>query len=219
MFKRAALLSSIPLATLALVTGCSGGDATTTSARRPVSAASSAPTSDPGDGTAPTSDPGDGATTIGDPGDGGMPAGLGEDADWRKMVSACPHKGQKPVIQKVVTADVTGDGVHDALVARSCEAVTSYWPSTVEVFDGASQPAKPRRIGVLLDEVGAADQPWVTKLRAGGREVTIEAHGVDELSDNACPDLNLTYRYRFSGGDFQRVARQVGNADACLPVG
>ncbi|MEV4703379.1 hypothetical protein [Actinoplanes sp. NPDC049316] len=113
-------------------------------------------------------------------------------------------------------ADVTGDGMDDALVARSCEARTSYYPSTVEVFDGASQSTHPRRLATLLREVGPADQPWITKLRVTGRQVVIEANGTDSRDDNACPSVSFTYRYRYSSDGFQRVGRDAATrTSAC----
>ncbi|GAA3342395.1 hypothetical protein GCM10020358_37230 [Amorphoplanes nipponensis] len=226
MLKRVALLTSVPLATLALAAGCTsaGGPA-----QPPVSGSAAVPpataTGTPAAATGtPAGDAGDGAggsgdAAGGDPGDGGMLAGLGEDADWKKIVKPCPNDGQRVIVQRVVTADVTGDGTYDAVVARSCEAVTSYWPSTVEVFDGTSPSTRPERVGTLLADVGPADEPWLTTLRVNGREVVIEANGVDDSSSKGCADLGFTYRYRFTGGSFKRVAREVGNAGKCLPTG
>ncbi|WP_433295857.1 hypothetical protein ACQP2F_36920 [Actinoplanes sp. CA-030573] len=216
----------LPLAALVLLAGCTTQATTspsaTTAAPAGSSKAAATPTSDPGDGE------GDGAgggkpvaspTRTSDPGDGDMLAGLGTDADWKKLVMPCPNAGQKPVVQKVITGDVNRDGTHDALVARSCEAQTSYWPSTVEIFDGASPATSPRRLATLLADVGPDDQPWVVSLRVDGGAVVIKAYGVDEHSNNACPDLTFTYRYRLDGKGAHREQRQVANANKCLPVG
>ena len=80
-----------------------------------------------------------------------------------------------------------------------------------------SQPTEPRRLGTLLTDVGPEDQRWLTTLRAGGREVTIEAIGAS--ADNSCADLAFTYRYRFASGKFARVTREVGNANECQRIG
>lgn len=196
VLTRAALLTATPLAVVALAAGCTGG----TPAAAPASSSPGEPTSDPGDGD--------------------MLAGQGDGADWATMVQPCPGGDRRSIIvQQVVTADVTGDGTHDALVVRSCRAATSYVPSTVEVFDGASSSADPRRVGTLLADVGRTDRPWVTRVRAGDGVVVVEANGVDRHSDRDCPDLHVTYRYRYGDGTFRRDGREVGNAARCLPAG
>jgi hypothetical protein len=214
--KRLVLSAAVTVSALTLIAGCDGGNDTTTS---PADNSRSTPTNAPDARAGTDTKAAPEATPIGDPGDGDMLAGRGDRADWKNLVTACPNDGQKVIVQKVVTADVTGDGTYDALVARSCEAKTSYWPSTVEVFDGASSSAKPRRVGVLLADVGASDQPWLTSLRVNGSTIAIEAYGVDKNSANACADLTFTYRYRLISGAVKRTARDVGNANKCLPVG
>ncbi|UQU62872.1 hypothetical protein COUCH_28080 [Couchioplanes caeruleus] len=222
---RARLVSFTSVTLIALAAaGCTPADsapaASGTTPASPVSSrAASSPPSSPPSSPAPsrTSSPAPSATSDG--GDGGMLAGLGEDANWKKLVTPCPNDGQKTVIRKVVTADVTGDGTYDALVARGCEARTSYFPSTVEVFDGASQSSRPRRIATLLEEAGATDQPWLTTVRVSGRQVVIEANGTGPRDTNACPSVAFTYRYRFSGDEVQRVSRDAHDARRCLPAG
>lgn len=227
----------LPLAALVLLAGCTAratSSPAATTAAPAASSVSSAParTSDPGDGAGGgkpaasptrTSDPGDGPTATetrtSDPGDGDMLAGRGTDADWKKLVKPCPNDGQEPVVQKVITGDVNGDGTYDALVARGCEARTSYWPSTVEIFDGASSASSPKRLATLLTDVGPDDQPWLVSLRVDGGAVVIKAYGVDKHSANGCPDLTFTYRYRLDGKVAHREQRQVANANKCLPVG
>ena len=137
---------------------------------------------------------------------------------WSEVVEPCPHDGQKVVVRTVLsTYDVTADGVEDTLVLRGCEASTSYWPSTVEVFDGTARPEKPRRIGALLK--GSKDVPWVTELRVIKGYVVLPAYGLSKGAPAACPDLNLTYRFRYTGGKFQQTWRDAGKAAECLPVG
>ena len=136
-------------------------------------------------------------------------------ADPAKMVTACPNAGQSAIVQADVTADVTGDGVPDRVIARSCTALTSYWPSTVEVFDGAGDD----RIATLLGDVGPTDLPWVTRVTVAGRTITIAASGVSQHGTQACADLGLTYTYRYAGGGLRRTGRDAVNAGHCLPVG
>ncbi|GIF04114.1 hypothetical protein [Actinoplanes siamensis] len=120
-------------------------------------------------------------------------------------------------MQKLVYGDVTGDGVPDALVARTCEAATSYWPTTVEVFDGASG-ANPRRVGTLLTDVGDKDLPWFRSMSVSGQTVTIKAYGTSPRAERACADLELTYRYDYRGGEFTRTGRQATRSAECLPI-
>lgn len=230
MLKNAALLTTAAL-TVALAAGCSdsttAGTAPTTSTV-PAASAAATPTSDPGDNglkTTPagtggkatrTSDPGDGAATpTSDPGDpNGSDAGDG--GNWFKAAKPCPT-GQAVEVQKLAFGDVTGDGVDDALLARACEPITSRWPSTVEVFDGTTAE-KPRRLGVLLADVGKADFPTVMDLSVSGGVLTVKAHGVGADSPQACPNLKLTYKYRYSGGELTRTGRTVTTSSSCLPL-
>jgi hypothetical protein len=224
VLKRLALLTSLPLVAAVLVAGCTAtsGDAPTStnaSAVAPAGPIGSTPKPRATATSRATARPGVKTTPVGDPGDGGMLAGLGDEADWKSIVKACPHDGQQPIIQKVVTADVSGDGTYDAVIARTCESTTAYWPSTVEVFDGASPSDHPRRIGTLLTDVGRDDLPWLTKLQVTGRTVTVHAYGVDAHTTQACPSVAFTYRYAYDGDTFRRTAREVGDAGTCPSVG
>lgn len=222
--KRAALFASVPLAALALLTGCGAGATTATptsgasdgtgavAQAAPVATAHSAPTH--GTTTKP-------ATQAGDAGDGDYLFGVGaaDTAVLKRIVKPCPYDGQKVIIQKVVLDDVTGDGDSDLIVGRTCSSTTDYWESTVEVFDGRSTRTHPKRLGTLLTDVGPTDAPWLAKLSASGRVVTVEAYGIDSGTTKACADIYFTYQYRYDGGTFKRVSRQVGNAPKCPQVG
>ncbi|MEV6342522.1 hypothetical protein [Actinoplanes sp. NPDC051851] len=134
-------------------------------------------------------------------------------ADLLALLKECPNEGQKGRIQQTFTQDVTGDGTPETLVARTCEASTSYIPSTVEVFQGT------KRIGTLMEEAGPTDLPWFVSLTAAGTEVTVTANGVAEDGTQACPELEITYRYAYADGAFKRTAREATTASDCLPVG
>ena len=212
MLKRVA----VPLVALAFAAGCT---ATTPSSSAPVPSAtsvSSEPASPMPTSAAPTSD----APASSSPAASARPSSAApgplptKPAAWAKLVEDCPNEGQKPVIRGVVVADVTGDGRRDAVVSRSCEASTSYFPSTVEVFDSSR-----KRVGVLLKDVWDADNPWLTSLRVSDGDVIIKAHGSSGKQGNACADLNLTYRYSWTGSEFEQADRQVVQAGDCLPVG
>ncbi|GLX99692.1 MULTISPECIES: hypothetical protein [Actinoplanes] len=226
MLTKVALLTAIPLTALTLVAGC-GSDAEPEAGQTPAvagsgPAASTAPAGD--DGTATGGAEGEPADEdTGDPQagveDGADLAAIGDAGDWDAMVADCANDDQEAVVQQVVNADVTGDGKPDALVARTCDASTSYYPSTVEIFDGSSPSARPWRVGTLLSDVGPTDQPWLTGLKVSGGVVTVTANGVDAKGSNACPNLKLTYRYKLSGTQFKRLDRQATTSTECLPVG
>ena len=228
MFTKAVVLAAATLTTVALA-GCTGspqaapagepGSAAPaggtgadaprsgTSAGAPRSEASTAAAGGTGTTGSRAPKPTKPAAGAGDAGDGG---------NWLNAVKACPD-GMPTEIQRLERADVTGDGVAEALVARTCEPSTSRWPSTVEVFDGTTGE-KPRRIGVLLEDAGAEDHPWFTSLTVSAGTVTVKAHGVGEGSPMACPNLKLTYSYRYDGGRFTRVERKATESADCLPI-
>ncbi|MFC7534039.1 hypothetical protein [Actinoplanes sp. GCM10030250] len=194
----------------ALVAGCSSSPSRSGSSDAAGSPAVVSPLPADVSPSAVVSSPSGVPAAVGDAGDGG---------NWFSALADCPDEGQEPEVQRLIQADVTGDNVKDALVARTCEASTSYLPSTVEVFDGLAGGEKPRRIATLLDEAGATDLPWYRSLKVEADLVVIQAYGVSPDGVPACPDLKLTYTYRWSGGDFERVARETAKTTDCLPVG
>ncbi|WP_221322324.1 hypothetical protein [Actinoplanes sp. L3-i22] len=143
-----------------------------------------------------------------DPGDGG---------NWFGALQKCPNGGQATEVQRLEFADLTGDGVKDALVARTCQASTSYWPSTVEVFDGTTGE-KPKRIGTILKDVGSDDLPWFQSLSVSGKVVTVKTYGTSAKGQQSCPDLKLTYRYEYRSGAFTRIGRQATTVADCLVI-
>ncbi|BCJ40543.1 hypothetical protein GCM10010168_81230 [Actinoplanes ianthinogenes] len=145
--------------------------------------------------------------SAGDAGDGG---------NWTAALAGCPFDGQEVQVQKLVMADVTGDGVDDALVARTCTTTTTHWPSTVEVFDGTTG-AKPKRLGTLLAEAND-EGPWYVSSSVSGSVVTVKAYGYSAHTPLACPDLRITYKYGFSAGTFTRTSHQATKAKDCLPI-
>ena len=142
-------------------------------------------------------------------------AALGEKVEWEKLVEPCADGGLV-VVQDVAVADVTGDGTADSAVARACEGVDEYGPSTVEIFDGNSAAAQPKRLGTLLTDVDP-DKPYVDSVEFSEGGLLIKANGVDETSDATCPEVVFTYRYKFSGGAFQQEKRETAPDETCGP--
>lgn len=187
--------------TLALLTGCTAGEEPEPA---PVPAESAEPIGDP-------------SVEAEDP--RGTLASVGDDGDWDAFIEECANPEQEALVQLVTTGDMTGDGTPDALVARTCDASTAYFPSTIEVFDGASPAAGPKRVGEpMLTDVGPTDQPWVIGMAVKDRAVTVTAYGTGGTDSNACPKLKLTYRYQLDGDTFERVNRAATTAADCLPV-
>jgi hypothetical protein len=144
-------------------------------------------------------------------------AGVGKEADWDAFVLACDNPEQEAVVQQVTTGDVTGDGIADSLVARTCDGATPYFPSTVEVFDGSSPAHRPWRIGTpLLKDVAATDKPWVTGVAVRSGEIVVEANGT---AGSGCPKLRITYRYALEGTALKQRSRSAADGGSCLPAG
>jgi hypothetical protein len=124
--------------------------------------------------------------------------------DWSRFARSCAvadgGSGLGTRIDDVVHADVTGDGRTDALVVDECESSTSAWPQEVEVFDGASDPAAPRRVGVLLAD--DAVHPRSVTLTVSGGRVTITGTGLSDDAPLCCPDLTIRRVYTWSGHGF-----------------
>ena len=107
-------------------------------------------------------------------------------------------------VDSVAKGDVNNDGRVDTLVVDECEPKTTAWPQQVEVFDGASDPARPVLLGRLLEgdqdyprQVGVAVEP-------GGR-VVVTGVGLSANAPQCCPDLALRKVFTFAGGRFTRV--------------
>ncbi|GAA1637772.1 hypothetical protein [Actinoplanes couchii] len=196
MLKKAVLVMA-----LVLLAGCSEEDRTEPA---PVVPASAEPIGDP-------------SVEAEDP--SGNLASLGDAGDWDAFIEECKNPEQEALVQLVTTGDMTGDGTADALVARTCDASTSYFPSTIEVFDGASPASGPVRVGTpILTDVGPTDQPWVVGMAVKNKAVTVTAYGTDSTDSNACPKLRLTYRYQLQGDAFEQVDRAATKSASCLPV-
>lgn len=131
---------------------------------------------------------------------------------WADHVRDCAvahgGPGLGTVIDAVVKGDVNADGHPDTLVVDRCEAKTSSWPDVVEVFDGASDAATPKRLAVLLD--GDADYMRDVRVAVepGGR-VVVTGSGLSDTAPQCCPDLAVRKVFAWSNGSLTLIERSV----------
>lgn len=127
---------------------------------------------------------------------------------WEEQLRDCSAasggSGLGTLINSMTKGDVTGDGRLDTLVVDECKASTSRWPSVVEVFDGASDPAHPTRLGMLM--AGDPDAPRDARVavEAGGR-VVVTGAGLSRTAPLCCPDLAVRKVFSYANGTFTLV--------------
>ncbi|MBU2670366.1 hypothetical protein KOI35_43380 [Actinoplanes bogorensis] len=145
------------------------------------------------------------------------PTQAGDYSEWVPYMKGCPYDNQDIVIQAGTQVDVTKDGVRDTIITRTCEASTSYWASTIEIFKNTGNPIGAQRIGVLLEDVAKADEPVVQEVNIKNGVIEVIGYGTSAKGSKSCPNLTLNYRYEYQGGSFKRIQRTVGTSPECLP--
>jgi Protein of unknown function (DUF4232) len=118
--------------------------------------------------------------------------------------------GGKVDVLKVVVADVTGDGVPDAIVRAECAHSASEWPDSVYVYSDAS--GTPVLIGTLLSQKDGMYAPSATP---SGHAVTLGLVGWSTFAAGCCPDLHYTQTFTWNGSKFVPGARH----DQVMPCG
>jgi hypothetical protein len=130
------------------------------------------------------------------------------DVQWERYVRDCSvdqgGSGLGTVIDNVVKAELTGDEFLETLVVDRCESSTSYWPQLVEVFDGASDPAAPRRLGLMLDGDPEYPRDVTVTVESDGRVVLV-GRGLSATAPLCCPDITIRRVYEYEGGAFKLV--------------
>jgi len=146
-----------------------------------------------------------------------------KEVDWTKVVPekelGClppvspsdPHGVQVDAKQ---FADVTGDGKPEAFVVVACIGSTESWPDRLEVFDGASNPAHPRRIATLLDYQDGTDGHHglglrIQSIKVPGKHVIVVSKGWLSGECFACGDRQVTDTFTWNGSRFIRGPRSV----------
>jgi Domain of unknown function (DUF4232) len=136
------------------------------------------------------------------------PSSLGVPADWSSHVdfNSLAHpdidcgdagEGGKIDVDKVVSSDVTGDRLPDAIVQMQCAHRTSAWPEIVDVYSDAS--GTPTVIGSVLTQREAS---LVTTISTHGDTVTIGLVTWGKHAANCCPDLQYTRTFTWTGHTF-----------------
>jgi hypothetical protein len=119
----------------------------------------------------------------------------------RDCATASGGSGLGTIIDAVEKGDVNGDGRMDTLVVDECQASTSRWPSVVEVFDGASEPAHPTRLGTLTEGDPDSIRDARATVEPGGR-VVVTGEGLSPTAPLCCPDLAVRKVFTFANGRF-----------------
>lgn len=92
--------------------------------------------------------------------------------------------------------DFNGDGLNDAIVAVRCDTGAGNPPSAV--FAVATTPAGPAVEKLVDPRAGGV----VSDLRPAGAELAVVSHGYSADAPRCCPDLEVTYAFRWDGARF-----------------
>ncbi len=140
------------------------------------------------------------------------PADALANVDWKDHVRSCAKEeggsGLGTVIGSVIKGDVNGDGRVDTAVVNECGSSTSRWPQVVEVFDGASEPQNPQRLGVLLEGDTDYMRDLSVAVESGGR-IVIDGLGLSSDAALCCPDVKLHKVFVWSEGTFTLAERRA----------
>lgn len=123
--------------------------------------------------------------------------------DWANIITDlnCMPVNRGVEILGTRFADVRGIGVKDAFVWVDCYHETSSWPQQLEVFDGSSDPANPRRMAVLV----SADEPMLIRSLSFARKaVTVDAAGYATNDPTCCPSVPLHRVFVWTGERFRQ---------------
>jgi hypothetical protein len=183
----------VVLAVILSVTACTGSPA-----RHPGSQAA---------GANPAA--GDAAKAVESP-----PASAFAAVDWpvyaRKFFGCASPSGESwdQFLPDVRYADVTGDGIPDALVIGACPSSTSGNPVEVVIFSGASQPSNLQEIADLPQE---SNEYFVSmNVTIKGTVISLDGSSYDSpQTPLCCPDAQLTMVYQWHSGRFTQVSRDL----------
>lgn len=141
------------------------------------------------------------------------PNGPLADVFWIKYGTelGCREQGLNTELIRTQFVDVTGDTLPEAFVTYACQVATSSAPQQLEVFDGASDPEHPRRMGTLVKQSDGVDERGLRlrRLSFDGQTVTVDASAFGSDTANCCPNLRVVQRFRWNGSAFVAGRREV----------
>lgn len=110
--------------------------------------------------------------------------------------------GGKVEVSKVVSADVTGDGIPDAIVRADCAHSASEWPDSVYVYSDAS--GTPTLVSTLVNQKAGV---YVASITPAASAVKLGLLTWSKYAAGCCPDLNYTQTFTWNGSTFTPAAR------------
>lgn len=99
-----------------------------------------------------------------------------------------------------IAEDVTGDGLPDPIAVVTCETGNNSYPHQVETFDGASDPAAPRSLGVLLS---ASSGVKVRTITVTGTRVKLRGAKAAPGDPSGCLSLRAERTMTWRGSTFK----------------
>jgi hypothetical protein len=133
------------------------------------------------------------------------------------MRCAAAHEGGRVDVFPAVAADVTGDGLPEAIVRAECAHGASEWPDSVYVYSDAS--GTPTLIGTLLTQ---SANSYATRIAPHGRAITLGLVTWSHYAAGCCPDLDSTQTFTWNGSSFTAGPRtpvlQPCGGGAALPI-
>jgi len=102
--------------------------------------------------------------------------------------------GGKVDVTKLVSADVTGDAIPDAIVRAACAHSASEWPDSVYVYSDAS--GTPTLVATLVNQKASVYVPSITP---ANKAVQLGLVTWSKFAAGCCPDLNYTQTFSWSG--------------------
>jgi hypothetical protein len=134
--------------------------------------------------------------------------------DWsvyaRKFFGCLSPNGESwnQFLPDVRYTDVTGDGIPDALVIGACPSPTSGNAAQVVIFSGASPRGSLKEIGELPQ--GSNNYFVSMNVAINGTVISLDGTSYDSpQTPLCCPDAQLTMIYRWHGGRFTQVRRDL----------
>jgi hypothetical protein len=113
-----------------------------------------------------------------------------------------PNCPQKTEVDSIHYADLTGDGLTEAIVAASCFTTTSQNPINVFIYDGADRRSPLAR----LVTIGKDQYLQTAEVRTKDATITVTSRALSDKAPRCCPDLRITQKYAWRDAEFHQVS-------------